>query len=102
MASGGVHVSPVRVYVLVFLALMLGTAITVWAAYLDLGALNNVVMLGIAVVKATLVVLYFMHVRHSSRMTTVTVLSGVFFLLILFGLLLSDYSTRGWLGVAGK
>ena len=81
---------------------MLGTAITVWAAYLDLGALNNVVMLGIAVAKATLVVLYFMHVRHSSRMTAVTVLSGVFFLLILFGLLLSDYSTRGWLGVAGK
>ncbi len=96
------HVSPVRVYVLVFLALMLGTAITVWAAFLDLGALNNVLMLTIAVVKATLVVLYFMHLRYSPRMTTVTVLSGVFFLLILFGLLLSDYATRGWLGVPGK
>ena len=96
------HVSPVRVYALVFLALMAGTAITVWAAFLDLGALNNVVMLTIAVVKATLVVLYFMHVRYSSRMTTVTVLSGLFFLLIFFGLLLTDYATRGWLGVPGK
>jgi cytochrome c oxidase subunit 4 len=97
-----VHVSPVRVYVLVFLALMIGTATTVWAAFLDLGPLNNVVMLGIAVVKATLVVLYFMHVRYSARMAAVTVLTGVFFLLILFGLLLSDYATRGWLGVPGK
>jgi cytochrome c oxidase subunit 4 len=97
-----VHVSPVRAYVLVFLALMAGTAITVWAAFLDLGALNNVVMLSIAVIKATLVVLYFMHVRYSSRMATVTVLSGVFFLVILFGLLLTDYATRGWLGVPGK
>ena len=91
------HVSPVRTYVLIFLALMVGTALTVWAAFQDLGPFNNVVMLTIAVVKATLVVMYFMHVRYSSRLTTMTVLSGIFFLLILFGLTMADYATRAWL-----
>jgi cytochrome c oxidase subunit 4 len=95
------HVSSVRTYVVIFLALMAGTALTVWAAFQDLGALNNVVMLTIAVVKATLVVMYFMHVRHSSRLTTMTILAGLFFLLILFSLTLADYATRGWMTVAG-
>ena len=80
----------------VFLALMVGTALTVGAAFLDLGALNNVVMLGIAITKATLVVLYFMHVRWSTRLTWVVVASGFFWLLILFGLTMQDYLTRGW------
>src|SRR5688500_11142466 len=97
-----VHVSPARAYVLVFLALMVCTAITAWAAFLGLGARNDVVMLSSAVIKASLLGLYFMHVRYSSRRATVTVLSGVFFLIILFGLLLSDYATRDWLGVPGK
>ncbi len=96
------HVSPVRTYVLIFLALMAGTALTVWAAFQDLGALNNVVMLTIAVVKATLVVMYFMHVRYSSRLATMTVLTGIFFLLVLFTLTLADYATRGWQQVAGN
>jgi cytochrome c oxidase subunit 4 len=91
------HVSPVRTYVLIFLALMAGTALTVWAAFQNLGPLNNVVMLTIAVVKATLVVMYFMHVRYSSRLSTMTVLTGIFFLLILFSLTLADYATRSWL-----
>lgn len=95
------HVSPVRSYVLIFLALMAGTALTVWAAFQDLGALNNVVMLTIAVIKATLVVMYFMHARYSSRLTTMTILAGLFFLLILFSLTLADYATRDWLTVAG-
>jgi len=92
------HVSSVRLYVVIFLALMAGTALTVWAAFQDLGAFNNVVMLTIAVVKATLVVMYFMHVRYSTRLTTMTVLAGVFFLLILFSLTMADYMSRDWLG----
>ncbi len=96
------HVSSIRLYVLIFLALMVGTALTVWAAFQDLGALNNVVMLTIAVVKATLVIMYFMHVRYSTRLTTMTVVAGVFFLLILFSLTMADYVSRGWLEAAGK
>jgi cytochrome c oxidase subunit IV len=96
------HVSPVRTYVLIFLALLVGTALTVWAAFQNLGPLNNVVMLTIAVVKASLVVMYFMHVRYSSRLSTMTVLTGIFFLLILFSLTLADYATRGWDFTAGR
>ena len=90
------HVAPKSMYYFVFLALMIGTAITVAAAFVDLGALNNVVMLAIAVTKATLVVLYFMHVRWSTRLTWVVAASGFFWLLILFGLTMQDYLTRGW------
>lgn len=90
------HVAPKSMYYAVFAALMVGTAITVAAAFVDLGALNNVVMLAIAITKATLVVLYFMHVRWSSRLTWVVAASGFFWLLILFGLTMQDYLTRGW------
>lgn len=89
------HVAPKSMYYLVFGALLVGTAITVGAAFVDLGALNNVVMLAIAITKATLVVLYFMHVRWSTRLTWVVVASGFFWLLILFGLTMQDYLTRG-------
>ena len=93
------HVVPIRIYVAVFLALMVFTATTVAAAFVDLGALNNVVMLGIAVAKASLVVLFFMHVRYSTKLISLVVVCGVFWLLILFGITMSDYLTRGWLGV---
>ena len=91
------HVVPLRIYFAVFGALMVFTAITVGVAFLDLGPLNNVVMLGIAVLKATLVILYFMHVKYGTRLIPVVVGSGVFFLLVLFGITMSDYMTRGWL-----
>ncbi|MHC4816201.1 MAG: cytochrome C oxidase subunit IV family protein [Planctomycetota bacterium] len=91
------HVTPVRVYLLVFAALMVGTALTVWAAFLHLGPLNDIVALAIAVTKATLVVLYFMHVSHSSRLTKITVVAGFLWLAILIALTLSDYFTRGFL-----
>ena len=91
------HVVPLRIYFAVFGALMVFTAITVAVAFLDLGPLNNVVMLGIAVLKATLVILYFMHVKYGTRLIPVVVGSGVFFLLVLFGITMSDYLTRGWL-----
>jgi cytochrome c oxidase subunit 4 len=83
-------------YYAVFAALIVGTALTVAVAFLDLGALNNVLMLGIALTKALLVILFFMHVRWSSRLTWVVVASGFFWLLILFGLTMTDYLTRGW------
>ena len=95
------HVVPVRTYLLVFAALMLLTAATAWIAFQDLGPLNNVAALGIAALKATLVVLFFMHVKYSPRLIPLAVTAGVFWLLILIGLSLCDYLTRGWLGVAG-
>ncbi len=90
------HVAPKSMYYAVFAALMVGTAATVAAAFVDMGAMNNVVMLAIAIAKATLVVLFFMHVRWGTRLTWVIAASGFFWLLILFGLTMQDYLTRGW------
>jgi cytochrome c oxidase subunit IV len=95
------HVVPVRIYFAVFAALMVFTALTVWVAYLDLGFLNIAVALVIAVTKATLVILYFMHVRYSPRLTWVVVWAGFFWLGILFALGMSDYLSRGLLPQAG-
>jgi len=92
-----VHVTPIRVYLMVFAILMVGTALTVWAAYLDLEPFNDLVAMAIAITKATFVVLYFMHVRHSTRLTKVTVVAGFLWLAILVALTLSDYFTRGFL-----
>ena len=90
------HVAPKSMYYAVFAALMVGTALTVGVAFVDLGAMNNVLMLGIAITKALLVILFFMHVRWSTRLTWVVAASGFFWLLILFGLTMTDYLTRGW------
>jgi cytochrome c oxidase subunit 4 len=83
-------------YYAVFAALMVGTALTVLVAFYDLGPLNNVLMLAIAMTKALLVILYFMHVRWATRLTWVVAASGFVWLLILFGITMSDYLTRGW------
>jgi cytochrome c oxidase subunit 4 len=80
----------------VFGALIVGTALTVLVAFYDLGPLNNIVMLLIASVKALLVILFFMHVRWSTRLTWVVAASGFVWLIILFGLTMTDYLTRGW------
>lgn len=90
------HVAPKSMYVGIWFALIVGTILTVLAAEVDLGALNNVVMLAIACTKAALVVLFFMHVRWSTRLTWVVAASGFFWLLIMFGLTMQDYLTRGW------
>jgi cytochrome c oxidase subunit IV len=90
------HVAPKSMYYAVFAALMVGTALTVGIAFVDLGPMNNVLMLGIAMTKALLVILFFMHVRWSSRLTWVIAASGFAWLLILFGITMSDYLTRGW------
>ena len=96
------HVQPLKVYFGVFLALMAFTALTVFAAYVNLGPLNNFVALGIAAAKATLVILYFMHVKGNTKLVPIVILSGLFFLFILFLFLAADYGTRGWLGVPGR
>jgi cytochrome c oxidase subunit IV len=93
------HIVSKKVYFVIFGALMVLTALTVWVANIDLGSekLNTVVALVIAVTKAMLVVLYFMHVRYSSRLTWVVVAGGFLWLLIMVGLTLSDYLSRGLL-----
>lgn len=92
------HIVPIKVYISIFLALMAGTGITVWAGLQNFpGALNVIVALTIAVIKATLVILYFMHVRYSSHLIWVVFASALFWLALLFALTLSDYWTRGWL-----
>jgi cytochrome c oxidase subunit 4 len=90
------HVAPKSLYYTVFIALIIGTGLTVLAAEIDLGALNNVVMIAIAGTKALLVILFFMHVRWSTRLTWVVAGSGFFWLLILFGITMADYMSRGW------
>ena len=90
------HVAPKSMYYAVFGALIVGTALTVGAAEVDLGALNNVVMLAIACTKALLVILFFMHVKWATRLTWVVAASGFVWLLILFGITMTDYLTRGW------
>ena len=90
------HIVPTRVYYTIFAALMVGTYLTVQAAFVDLGAFNTVVALAIACTKATLVVLYFMHVRYSTRLTWAVVVGSVFWLGILLALTFGDYLTRPW------
>lgn len=89
------HMVPVKTNVAVWLALLLLTGVTTGVAFIDLGPLNTVVALVIATCKALLVVMIFMHVRYASdRLIKVVVLSALFFLLLLLGLSLADYSTR--------
>jgi cytochrome c oxidase subunit IV len=90
------HVVPVRVYYAIFATLMALTGITVAVAYVDLGAMNAVVAIVIACFKAMIVVLYFMHVKYSTRLIKLTVIAGLYWMVILLGLTLGDYLTRGW------
>jgi len=93
------HLVPRKVYFAVFAALLVLTAITTAVAFTDLGPWNTVVALGIAFLKATLVALFFMHVKYSPRLTQVVVAGGIFWLAILIVLTLSDFMTRGWLPI---
>jgi cytochrome c oxidase subunit IV len=94
------HIVPIRTYAGVFLALMVGTAMTVWVSYHDITWFphaNVAIALAIACTKATLVILFFMHVRYSSRLTWVVVIAGFFWLLILLIGTMNDYALRDWL-----
>src|SRR3954454_16010976 len=90
------HVSPKSTYYAIFGALMVLTGITVAAAFVNLGSFNFPVAISIAITKATLVILFFMHVKYSSRLTKMVVAMSFFFLAIMFGLTLTDYMSRGW------
>ncbi len=91
------HIVPKKVYFAVFATLIVLTATTTAVSFLDLGPWNTVAALGIAFLKATLVALFFMHVKYSPRLTQIVVAGGLFWLAILIALTLSDFLTRGWL-----
>jgi cytochrome c oxidase subunit 4 len=95
------HISPKSNYFVIFGALMVCTMLTVIAAFVNLGDLNFPVALVIAVFKATLVILFFMHVKYGSRMTKLIVGVAFFFLGIMLTLTLSDYLSRGWFTAPG-
>ena len=88
------HIVSPKVYAVIFGILMLGTYITVKAAFVDLGRMNIVIALGIATIKATFVVLYFMHARYSPKRTQLVIICSVFWLAIMLALTLTDYTTR--------
>jgi cytochrome c oxidase subunit 4 len=88
-------VSPIQ-YSMVFGALLVGTALTVIAAYINLGALNPVLALGIACTKAVIVILFFMHVKYQSRLVKMTVAAGFFTFIVLITMTLTDYMSRAW------
>ena len=93
--AGAGHIVPISTYVLVFLALMVGTVLTTWIATIDLGRWNTVVALTIAVIKMTLVVLFFMHVKYATGLTRIVILAGFFWLGIMITLSCADELTRG-------
>jgi len=96
------HVAPKSLYYTIFASLMVLTVLTVAVSYVDLGILNLPVALAIAVSKAMLVILFFMHVKYSAKLVQVTAFTGFLFLGILVFLTMADYLSRGLLGVAGK
>jgi cytochrome c oxidase subunit 4 len=90
------HIVTPTTYIMVFAALLVGTAITVAAAYIDLGILNPVVALAIACTKAVIVILFFMHVKYQSNLVKMTVGAGFFTFLALITMTLTDYMSRAW------
>ena len=93
------HVAKRSTYYLVFLALMVGTAVTVAITYVDLGWLNTPVALAIATTKAMLVILFFMHLKDNAKLIKVTFAAAFFFFAILIAHTLSDYLTRDQMGM---
>ena len=96
------QVDSIKTYALVWIVLLALTGVTTAVAFVDLGPFSVVVALVIAVIKMLLVALFFMHVRHSTRLTRLVVLGGLLWLLILLAFTLADIFTRGWLGVPGR
>lgn len=90
------YVAPIWMYFVVFGALILGTGLTVLAATIDLGIFNTPVALTIATVKAALVILFFMHAIHSTRLTWVVIIGSFLWLGVMFVLTFADYLSRVW------
>ena len=101
-SNGHAPVVPVSTYVTIFVSLLVLTAATYYVAIFDFGWMNTPIALAVALLKASLVVIYFMGVRYNTPLTKVVVISGFCWLLIMFGLTLNDYLTRAWIGVAGR
>jgi cytochrome c oxidase subunit IV len=97
-----IHVVPKKVYLLIFALLLILTLVTIEVSRVDLGRGNTILALAIAVTKALLVILYFMHVRYSPQLTRLVIFSGFLWLLFLIGITMSDYLSRGWLPFPGK
>ncbi|MGH7428293.1 MAG: cytochrome C oxidase subunit IV family protein [Candidatus Methylomirabilaceae bacterium] len=95
------RILPQKTYYLVFAALLLLTLVTVEVAVFDMGLLNFPIALAISTCKALIVILYFMHLRYSSRLTWIVAGTGFFWLFILIALTMSDYLTRAWPPVLG-
>ena len=91
------HVTPKKTYYIIFAALLVLTYVTVGVSKIDLGPLNTIVAMAIAVTKALLVVLFFMHVRYSTRLTKLVVAGGFVWLGIMFLLTMADFATRAGL-----
>ena len=91
------HIVPKTVYITVFFLLIAFTGLTTWVASVNLGRWNTIVALAIAICKATLVVLFFMHVKYTTNLTRIAVVAGFFWLAILLSLTLSDILTRSWI-----
>ena len=96
------HIDSVGTYVKILVALLFATGLTTWVATIDLGAFSTVVALGIATAKMLLVALFFMHIRYSSKLTKLVVVGGLLWLAILLLLTMTDFASRGILGVPGK
>jgi cytochrome c oxidase subunit 4 len=90
------HVVSPMIYLAVFITLLVFTGLTVAASFVEMGVFNPIVALAIGCIKAVIVVLFFMHVKYSSKLTKLTVFSGLFTFIVLIGMTLSDYFTRAW------
>lgn len=100
MSENAHHGPSLKIFFAIWIGLLILTAVTVGVSYLELGPFNPVVALVIATCKALMVILFFMEVRYSSKITWVVVVSGAFWLAILLALSLSDYLTRSWNQIA--
>lgn len=96
------HIVPKRIYFLVFFTLIVMTWVTAYVSTVDLGRLNIFVALSIAIFKASLVILFFMHVKYGTRLTKMIVLAGLYWLILLLFIAMADLWTRGWMGVPGR
>lgn len=96
------HIVPKSVYFLVFITLIVMTWVTAFVSTIDLGRLNVFVALSIAIFKASLVVLFFMHVKYGTKLTKMIVLASLYWLILLLFIAMADLWTRGWMGVPGR
>ena len=96
------HIFPLKTYFVIWAVLLLLLGMTIGLDFVNLGPFNVVAALVIAAIKAALVILFFMHVRHSQPLIWIAAGSGFYWLVIMISLTIADYATRGWLPIPGK